>query len=97
MLRVSAARAGQGHLQATHILRSLLHCTLGQIVLLRHIIVVINFDVVGCFSSYLLYCGRFYTYVSLGVPFTRLYMCCLYKEHKGTIDTHILVNGITEY
>jgi hypothetical protein len=56
MIHVSAA---QGHLQATHFLRSLLHCALGQIVLLRHVVVVIlTFDVIGCFSSYLLYCGR---------------------------------------
>jgi hypothetical protein len=46
MLHVSAA---QGHLQATHFLRSLLHYVLGQIVLLRHIVlVIINFNDVGC-------------------------------------------------
>jgi hypothetical protein len=46
------------------------HCALGQIVLLTHVVVVVvvvfvvfvvNFDVVGCFSSYLLYCGTRYT------------------------------------
>jgi hypothetical protein len=47
MLHVSAA---QGHLQATHLLRSLLHYALGEIVPLRHVVVVIiNFDDVGCF------------------------------------------------
>jgi hypothetical protein len=73
MLHVSAA---QGHLQATHFLRSLLHCALGQIILLRHvIIVIINFDAVGCFSSYLLYCSRLC--VPLGVSFTWLYLVLL--------------------
>jgi hypothetical protein len=47
MLHVSAA---QGHLQATHFLRSLLHNALGQIVLLRRV-VVINFDDVGWFLA----------------------------------------------
>jgi hypothetical protein len=52
MLHVPAI---QGHLQATYFsLRSLLHYALGQIVFLGHVtVVIINFDVVGCFSSYL--------------------------------------------
>jgi hypothetical protein len=51
MLHVSAA---QGYLQPTHCLRSLLHCALGHIVLLRHVVVlIINFDAIRCFSSYL--------------------------------------------
>jgi hypothetical protein len=50
MLHVSAT---QGHFQATHFLRSLLHCALGQIVLLRHaIVVIINFDDEGCFPIF---------------------------------------------
>jgi hypothetical protein len=49
-----------GYLQATHFLRTLMHCAPGQIVLIRYVIVVIiNFDVVGCFSPYIFYYSRF--------------------------------------
>jgi hypothetical protein len=59
MLHVSAA---QGHLQATHFLNSLRNCAIGQIVHLKHVVVVIsNFDDIGHFPpTYLLYCGRSY-------------------------------------
>jgi hypothetical protein len=50
MLHVSAAC---GHLQATHFLWSLLHCALGQIELLRHIVAIINFDVTCYLKRYL--------------------------------------------
>jgi hypothetical protein len=52
-----------------HFVRTLLHCELDKIVLLRRVF-FINFDAVGCSSSYLLYCGRFC--VPLGVLFSWL-------------------------
>jgi hypothetical protein len=52
-LYVSATR---GHLQATHLLTNPLHCAL-SIALLKYVVIIINFGVIGC-----LFC------VPLGVP-----------------------------
>jgi hypothetical protein len=81
ILHVSAT---QGHLQATSFKG--VHCTvyLVKYYSLRHV-VIINFDVVGCFSSYLLCCDRFC--VPFGVPLSWLCvssvaLCSLYYRRK---------------
>jgi hypothetical protein len=69
MLHVSAT---QGHLQATRLLKEFTAlCNWSNSTLKAHR-VIINFDVVGCFASDLLYCCRFC--VRLGVLFSWLYV-----------------------
>jgi hypothetical protein len=94
MLHVSAT---QGHLHATDFQMSLLHCALGEIVLLKHFVVVIINSDVRRFSSYLLYCSRFC--VPLGVLLSWLCVSSValctfvYKEHKATLGTHNQESG----
>jgi hypothetical protein len=86
MLHVSAA---QGHLQPTPFIRSLLHCALGQIVLLRHVVVVIiNFNDVGRFLS--IYCIAGLC-APLDVPLSWLCASIVLFRVPCTGCTHILI------
>jgi hypothetical protein len=82
MLHVSAA---QGPLQTSHFFRSLLHCALRQIVLLRHVIVVIiRFDDVEYFPP--IFCIAAICF-PLGVPVSWLCafsvdLCSLYRQSQ---------------
>jgi hypothetical protein len=45
------------------ILKESTPCALGQIALLRHVVVIINFDIAGCFSSY--FCNVYYMLINM--------------------------------
>jgi hypothetical protein len=57
-------------------LRSLLHCAPGAIVLSMHVVVIIYFDDVGCFSSYLFYCGHFLCPTGCAARLVVCILCC---------------------